>query len=152
MKKCICLLLAALLLLSLAACGQKAAAVDVQAQADAFATNCTFDSPLSPVDAEELSFYFTLPENTEIAGYMADGTSTEMVVCANCKTEADAAALHENFQDYLAEQAEQASRYQPEEVDRICNGGRTFCNKTNVIVLVCTDSETVNKMFEEYAK
>ena len=150
MKKVICAVLSALLILSLAACGKTAAPVDVQAQADAFVTNCTFEAAMEPVEAEDLGFYFDVPEGTELAGYMADGTSTEMVVCANCKSEADAQALHESFQQYIADQLDQASRYQPEEVARINEGNQTWQLGTNVIMFVCTDTDAAAKLLEGF--
>lgn len=150
MKRVICLMLCAVLTLSMCACG-KSAPVDVQGQADAFVTNCTFDASMEPVDAEELSFYFDVPEGAELAGYMADGTSTEIVVCAACKSESDAQALCQSFQDYLDSQVEEAVRYLPEEVERLNDGGRTWCYKTNVILLVCTDNATVDSILEGFA-
>ena len=150
MKRTICFLLSMMTIITLAACGSSGKAVDVQAQADALVTNCTFDSPLSPVSAEELGFYFDVPEGTEIAGYLSDGNTAEIVVCANCKSADDAKALMTSYESYAADRKQEAERYQPQEVARIDNGLTTRAAGTNAVLVICADTDSVGKVLGGY--
>ena len=146
MKKYICAAAAMLLILTLAACGGSSTDVDIQSQADALVTNCTFEASMEPVDADELSFYFDVPEGAELTGYMADGTSTEIVVCALTQSSDDAKALSASFEAYAADQKQQAERYQPQEVERIENGCTIRTQGNNAVLVICADTDSVNKV------
>ena len=146
MKRYIFAVVLALLMITATACGGSNIDVDVQSQADALVTNCTFDASMEPVDADELSFYFDVPEGTELAGYMADGTSAEIVVCALTQSSDDAKALASSFETYAADQKQEAERYQPQEVERIENGCTIRTQGNNVVLVICSDTDSVNKV------
>ena len=146
MKKYIFAVVIALLAITLTACGGNSADVDVQSQADALVTNCTFEASMEPVDADELSFYFDVPEGTELAGYLADGVSKEIVVCALTQSSDAAKALAASFETYAADQKQEAERYQPQEVERIENGCTIRTQGNNAVLVICADTDSVNKV------
>ena len=67
MKRMISLLLAALAVVTLAACGSKSSAtVDAAGLADALVQKVQFDSEMNAVSADDLGFYIELPAKCEV--------------------------------------------------------------------------------------
>ena len=93
MKRFMTLLLAMLMVLSLAACGDKASAtVDAEGLGKALAERVQFDSTMSAIDAGD---YLELPEGSSAAAYMSDGSTMEEIFVVSCKDKTDASApLH----------------------------------------------------------
>ena len=150
MKRFMSLLLAALTVLTLAACGSKSSAtVDAAGLAKALAERVTFDSEMKEISADELSFYLELPEKCETGAYMSAGATSEEIFVVECSDKTAAAALKVSIQAYLDTQKQEAERYQPDEVARLDNA--IFATYgTCVILCVTSDTDTANAVIKEY--
>ena len=132
MKRFMTLLLAMLMVLSLAACGDKSSA--------------TFDSTMSAIDAGD---YLELPEGSSAAAYMSDGSTMEEIFVVSCKDKTDASAVKIAMQELLDSQTQEAGRYQPEEAERLNNA--VFATYgTCVVLCVTSDTDTANAVIKEY--
>lgn len=119
MKRFMTLLLAMLMVLSLAACGDKSSAtVDAEGLGKALAERVQFDSTMSAIDAGD---YLELPEGSSAAAYMSDGSTMEEIFVVSCKDKTDASAVKIAMQELLDSQTQEAGRYQPEEAERLNN-------------------------------
>ena len=136
MKRFMTLLLAMLMVLSLAACGDKSSAtVDAEGLGKALTERVQFDSTMSAIDAGD---YLELPE----------GSSAEIFV-VSCKDKTDASAVKIAMQELLDSQTQEAGRYQPEEAERLNNA--VFATYgTCVVLCVTSDTDTANAVIKEY--
>ena len=117
MKRFMTLLLAMLMVLSLAACGDKSSAtVDAEGLGKALTERVQFDSTMSAIDAGD---YLELPEGSSAAAYMSDGSTMEEIFVVSCKDKTDASAVKIAMQELLDSQTQEAGRYQPEEAERL---------------------------------
>ena len=99
MKRFMTLLLAMLMVLSLAACGDKSSAtVDAEGLGKALAERVQFDSTMSAIDAGD---YLELPEGSSAAAYMSDGSTMEEIFVVSCKDKTDASAVKIAMQELL---------------------------------------------------
>ena len=82
MKKILAALLAAMMLLTLAACGGNSGTktVDVQKLADDLKENVPYSAEMIADAVEELNYKMDPPEGTTMAGYIADGNAYDMIV------------------------------------------------------------------------
>lgn len=111
MKRFMTLLLAMLMVLSLAACGDKSSAtVDAEGLGKALTERVQFDSTMSAIDAGD---YLELPEGSSAAAYMSDGSTMEEIFVVSCKDKTDASAVKIAMQELLDSQTQEAGRYQP---------------------------------------
>lgn len=151
MKKILSAVLAALLILSLCACGSGGAKdVDAQTLADALKDGVAFEDALSVVSSDELAFGLSgMPENYIAAAYCADGTTSEEIIAVSCGNKADAAMVKAALETHLAEVKDQASKYQPEEVARLENAVLTAGGNC-VVLCVTADTNTANAIIKEY--
>ncbi len=150
MKRIMTLLLAALTVFSLAACGTKTTAtVDAVGLADALVERVQFDSEMKAVSADDLSFYLELPEKCEVGAYMSAGATSEEVFAVECYDKTSAAALKVSIQSYLDTQKEEAARYQPDEVSRL-DGAIFETYGTCVILCVTSDTDTAAAVIKEF--
>lgn len=150
MKRFMSLLLAALTVFTLAACGSKSSAtVDAAGLAKALAERVTFDSEMKEISADELSFYLELPEKCDTGAYMSSGATSEEIFVVECYDKTSAAALKVSIQSYLDTQKQEAERYQPDEVSRLDNAiFETY--GTCVILCVTSDTDTASAVIKEY--
>lgn len=153
MKKFVCTLLSALLMLSLCACGaqQSGAVIDPQQVADALRDGAGFEGQMVAQSEEDLRYYFEVPEDAAIAGYFAAGATTEMVVAAQCADAAQAEALRVSMETYLADLKQEMNRYQPEELQRL-DGALLTVSGGAVVLCVCGDNDAASAIMEEYLK
>ena len=151
MKRIFTAALAALLILTLAACGADSAkTVDVQALADALKSGVAFEDTLSAVSADELAFSLSgMPENYTAAAYRASGTTSEEIIAVQCGNKDDAAMVKAALETHLAEVKDQASKYQPEEVARL-DGAILTVSGSCVALCVTADTDTANSIIKEY--
>ena len=157
MKRILSAVLAALLILTLAACGSSGGkTVDVQKIADDLVQNLSFGE-MSAVSAEELSFYLDIPEGCDAAGYMSAGSTFEEVIVVSCTGE-NGQDIYESMRQLVEGQKQEAERYQPEEVARLENCVLEGAFKAGFCVLVVssengTDAadDIINKYTKEYA-
>ena len=106
MKRFMTLLLAMLMVLSLAACGDKSSAtVDAEGLGKALTERVQFDSTMSAIDAGD---YLELPEGSSAAAYMSDGSTMEEIFVVSCKDKTDASAVKIAMQELLDSQTQEA--------------------------------------------
>ena len=143
MKRFMTLLLAMLMVLSLAACGDKSSAT---VDAEGLTERVQFDSTMSAIDAGD---YLELPEGSSAAAYMSDGSTMEEIFVVSCKDKTDASAVKIAMQELLDSQTQEAGRYQPEEAERLNNA--VFATYgTCVVLCVTSDTDTANAVIKEY--
>jgi len=153
MKKIFAVILAAVMVLSLAACGKTAKDVDVSALAGDLVANIAFDNEMEQEAVEILNFTFDIPEDAKACGYVpVGGTSTEYVLCVQCQSSDSAAAVLgavENFADGLKDNA---GKYDPAEAQRLENG--TYYSRVDnlVVLVIATDVSDVTSIVEGYTK
>lgn len=152
MKRILAALLAALLIASLAACGSSAAkTVDPQALADALKAGCQFDGNLTAVSQDQLGFMLEQMPECRAAAYMSDGTTKEMIVAAQCEDAAGTAAMKAALETLLAEQKDEAGKYQPEELQRLEGAILTVAGNC-VVLCVTSDTDAANAIIKENTK
>lgn len=149
MKKIVILLLAAMLTLSLCACGEKEKTVDVQALADALAQGVAFDSEMIPAAVEEIRYTLDVPDSATVAGYQANGTGAEQIAVVQCAAAADAAAVKASVDTYLSDLSAEAGKYQPEEQARI-DGAVVQVSGSAVVLCITSDTDTAKGIIKEY--
>ena len=149
MKKIFAGILTAVMLLSLCACGSKAVDLDVQALADELQKNVAFDSTMQVVSAEELGYYFEIPANTDICGYMSNGATAEEIVVAHCSDAAAAQTLESGISAYLQDQTAEMEKYMPEEVARL-SGAILERNENCVVLCVTSDANNAKTIIDSY--
>ena len=150
MKKMMAALLA-VLMLTLTACGGAAKTVDAQALADALVQGVKFDGAMSAMSADELRFSLAEMPDCIAAAYKSDGTTKEIVVVAQCADSAAAATMKASLETYLAEQKDEAAKYQPEELQRL--DGAVLQTVGNCVVLcVSADSDAAAALIRENTK
>lgn len=147
MKRFMTLLLATLMVLSLAACGDKtSAAVDAEALGRALAERVQFDTTVSAIDPGN---YLDLPQGCSAMAFMSDGSTMEEIFVVSCKDKTDASAVKIAMQELLDSQTQEAGRYQPEEAERLNNA--VFATYgTCVVLCVTSDTDTANAVIKEY--
>ena len=149
MKKFLMVILAALMLLGVCACGSKTVDLDTQALADDLQKNLTFDAPLQATSAEELGYYFEIPQDTEICGYMSNGATAEEIVVACCADASAAQTLKDNISAYLQDQTAEMEKYMPEEVARL-DGALLECSGNCVVLCVASDTQAASAIVDNY--
>ena len=152
MKKLLAALLAAMMVLTLAACGgSDSKTVDVQKLADELKDNVPFSAAMIADAVEDLNYKLDPPEGATLAGYQADGTAYDMIVVGQCASEADAKTLYANVQTYVNDLKTEAGRYQPEEVARI-EGALLRQSGTLVVLCISDDTAAATAIVEGYLK
>ena len=135
MKRFMTLLLAMLMVLSLAACGDKSSAtVDAEGLGKALTERVQFDSTMSAIDAGD---YLELPEGSSAAAYMSDGSTMEEIFVVSCKDKTDASAVKIAMQELLDSQTR-------------LNNAVFATYGTCVVLCVTSDTDTANAVIKEY--
>lgn len=151
-KKLLAAFLAAMMVLTLAACGGSTdKTVDVQKLADDLKDNVPYSMPMIATAVEDLSYKFDPPEGTTICGYMADGNAADTIVAAQCASAEDARTLCANIQTYLDDLKREANLYQPEEVARL---DEALLQQSGSVVVLCVSDDTTaaSGILEGYLK
>ena len=147
MKRFMTLLLAMLMVLSLAACGDKSSAtVDAEGLGKALAERVQFDTTVSAIDPGN---YLDLPQGCSAMAFMSDGSTMEEIFVVSCKDKTDASAVKIAMQELLDSQKQEAERYKPEEAERLSSavfGTYGTC----VVLCVTSDTDTANAVIKEY--
>lgn len=152
MKKMMAALLAVFAMFTLAACGSaQTKTVDAQALADALVQGVKFDGAMSAMSADELRFSLAEMPDCTAAAYKSDGTTKEIVVVAQCADSAAAATMKTSLETYLAEQKDEASKYQPEELQRLDSAVLQTVG-TCVVLCVSADSDAAAALIRENTK
>lgn len=139
MKKIFAALLAAMMLLTLAACGGNSSkTVDVQKLADELKDKVPYSTAMIAAAVEDLNYKMDPPEGTQIAGYLADGSAYDMIVVGQCASEDDAKTLYTNVQTYLNDLKREANLYQPEEEARL---DAALLQQTGTLVVLCVSDD-----------
>ena len=146
-KKITALLCAVVMVLSLAACGDKSSAtVDAEGLGKALTERVQFDSTMSVIDAGD---YLELPEGSSAAAYMSDGSTMEEIFVVQCSDKTDASAVKVSMQSLLDSQKQEMERYKPEEVARL-DSAIFATYGTCVVLCVTSDTDTANAVIKEY--
>lgn len=153
MKKMLAALLAAMMTLTLAACGggNTAKTVDVQKLADDLKDNVPYSTEMIVTAVEDLNYKLDPPEDTTIAGYMADGNAADLIVVGQCTSEEDAKTLYANVQTYVDDLKREANLYQPEDEARL-DGALLRQTGTLVVLCVSDDTAAATAIVEGYLK
>ena len=153
MKKMLAALLAAMMTLTLAACGggNTAKTVDVQKLADDLKDNVPYSTEMIVTEVEDLNYKLDPPEGTTIAGYMADGNAADLIVVGQCASEEDAKTLYANVQTYVGDLKREANLYQPEDEARL-DGALLRQTGTLVVLCVSDDTAAATAIVEGYLK
>lgn len=153
MKKMLAALLAALMMLALAACGggNGGKTVDVQKLADDLKDNVPFSAAMIAAAVEDLNYKLDPPEGTTLAGYMADGNASDMIIVAQCAGDEDAKTLYANVQTYLDDLKREANLYQPDEEARL-DGALLRQSGSLVVLCVSDDTAAATAIVEGYLK
>lgn len=151
MKKLISMLLALMMVLSLVACGSSSGAkdVDIAAMAKKLTSDVSFDNALSEESEDILRIYFDIPSDASIVGYMSEGTSKEAVVCIKCAKGDQVKDVQNVVKAYLDECKTEASRYSPEEVERV-EKAITQVSGNVVVLCITSDTDTAKGIIKEY--
>lgn len=151
MKKVLSAVLAALLILTLAACGDSGAkTVDVQKLADALKAGVAFEDTLSAVSEDELAFSLSgMPVKYNSAAYRANGTTSEEIIVVQTESKEDAAMVKAALETHIAELKDQASKYQPEEVARL-DGAILTVSGSCAVLCITSDTDAANAIIKEY--
>lgn len=149
MKRMITAILAALMVLSLVACGSKTVTVDAQKLADDLKSKVSYDAEMIATAAEDFDYYFSVPDGASIAGYESDGDTSERIIVAQCADEAAAKALMSELDSYLADLKQEAERYTPEEVTRLEDAVMLQQGST-VVMCVCADADAAKDVIKGY--
>ena len=137
MKHCT-VLLAAVMVFLLAACGKKSGAVDAQALLDRLLTEVTYDAELTQVGKRVGLYLPELPENSEITMYRGSGYSADEVALVTVRKEADAAQAQKAMEKHLSELRDQFQNYAPEELPKI-DHAIIWQTGTNLFLCVTND-------------
>ena len=153
MKKILAALLAAMMLLTLAACGGNSGTktVDVQKLADDLKDNVTYSTEMIADAVEDLNYLLDPPEGATVAGYIADGNAYDRIVVGQCASEEDAKTLYANVQTYLDDLKREANLYQPEEEARL-DGALLRQDGAVVVLCVSDDTAAATAIVEGYVK
>lgn len=153
MKKMLAALLAALMMLVLAACGggNGGKTVDVQKLADDLKDNVPFSAAMIAAAVDDLNYKLDPPEGTTLAGYMADGNASDMIIVAQCAGDEDAKTLYANVQTYLDDLKREANLYQPDEEARL-DGALLRQSGSLVVLCVSDDTAAATAIVEGYLK
>ena len=151
MKKIFAALLAAVMMLTLAACGGSGKTVDVQKLADDLKDNVPYSTNMIASAVEDLEYKLDPPEGTAIAGYIADGSAYDMIVVAQCANADDAKTLYANTQTYLDDLKREANLYQPDEEARL-DGALLRQSGAVVVLCVSDDTAAATAIVEGYLK
>lgn len=151
MKKLLVFALAALMLLSLCACGGKDLPIADITLADELKAAVTFESDMAVITKDQIGFMMAeMPEGYNAAGYGATGSTAEEILVVICNKE-DIKTVESSMQAHLAELADQASKYDPAAVSRIENA-KLVTGSYYVVLVIADDTAPVDKVLEGYQK
>lgn len=152
MKKLLSAFLSGVLILSLAACGEKAPAAfdpakDVQALLD---ETGVFDEALEPVDQATACALYGIDEATVTgsAVYMANATSAEEVAIFTLADEDSAQTAAKQLGYRVDDRIEELTSYLPGEVPKL-EGAMVETRGNSVLLLVCSDYDGAKKVLEK---
>lgn len=152
MKKLLSVFLSGVLILSLAACGEKAPtafdpAKDVQALLD---ETGVFDEALEPVDQATACALYGIDEATVTgsAVYMANATSAEELAIFTLTNEDAAQTAAKQLGYRVDDRIEELTSYLPGEVPKL-EGAMVETRGNSVLLLVCSDYDGAKKVLEK---
>ena len=139
------LLLAALLMLPLAACGKSEPAVSVDAQSllQSLLRQVAFDSELTPAEDSSAVYFPDLPEETKITLYSGSGYYPDELILLELPDEKEASAAMKAVTKHLSELRSQFLSYIPEEVPKIDDAVSRQLGRY-IFVAVTSDYHTAN--------
>ena len=141
---------------ALAASGAKVALLgrtyaNVQKLADDLKDNVPFSTAMIAAAVDDLNYKLDPPEGTTLAGYMADGNASDMIIVAQCAGDEDAKTLYANVQTYLDDLKREANLYQPDEEARL-DGALLRQSGSLVVLCVSDDTAAATAIVEGYLK
>lgn len=152
MKKFLSVFLSGVLILSLAACGEKAPAAfdpakDAQSLLDEIGV---FAEALEPVDQATACALYGIDEATVTASavYMANATSAEELAIFSLADEEAAQAAATQLGYRVDDRIEELTSYLPGEVPKL-EGAMVETRGSSVLLLVCSDYDGAKKVLEK---
>lgn len=152
MKKLLSVLLSGALVLSLAACGEKApAAFDPQDTTQALLDEAgVFAETLEPIDQATACALYGIDETTVTASavYMANATSAEELAIFTLTDEEAAQTAAKQLGYRVSDRIEELTSYLPGEVPKL-EGAMVETRGNSVLLLVCSDYDGAKKVLEK---
>lgn len=151
MKKLIALLLAAVMVFPLSACGQKKIAYDVAATADKLVQTISFEDEMSELPESMLPKLYNIEEQTLTAAkvYVSTGATAEEVAVFEAKTSNDAKTIENAAKARIEKQKNSFRDYVPEEMPKLENP--VIVTEGNYVILCVSNQndkakEIINSM------
>ena len=147
------IILASVMLISLAGCGEKkeSASIDPQATLQSLLNDVKYSAELSKVGKNASMYFPDLPEGSTIELYRGSGYSAEEVALITVPTAEDAKKAEEIINQHIKETHDQFMNYQPEEVEKIDNAVISV-NGRYVFLCITDDAETAKKILKNPVK
>lgn len=144
----ISLLMAALSILMLSACGKTKAEIDGPALLQSLLKNVTFSTELSEVGDNAVLYFPGLPEGTEIQLYSGSGYFADEAVLLTLPKASDRADAMKVVKNHIAELCNQFMNYVPEEVGKIDNA-ITYQNGRYILLCITDDHAKANDILRK---
>ena len=135
----------------LAGCQNSAKEIDAAALAGSLVNEITYEDKLESVDADTISMYIEVPENTEAIMYMGSGSTAEEVAVFTSKDAETAGETLKKVQEHLDDQTASFKAYKAEEAKRVEDAVLKQEGKY-VILCVSGDTDKANEIIEKAFK
>ena len=143
--------IAAALAVIMAGCGSSAKEIDAAALAESLVNEITYEDKLESVDADTISKYIEVPENTDSVMYMGSGSTAEEVAVFTSKDAAAAGETLKKVQEHLDDQTASFKAYKAEEAKRVEDA--VLKQEGNYVILcVSGDADKANEIIEKAFK
>lgn len=143
--------IAAALAVIMAGCGSTAKEIDAAALAESLVNEITYEDKLESVDADTISMYIEVPENTDSVMYMGSGSTAEEVAVFTSKDAAAAGETLKKVQEHLDDQTASFKAYKAEEAKRVEDA--VLKQEGNYVILcVSGDADKANEIIEKAFK
>lgn len=140
--------IAAAIAVFLAGCGNSAKEIDAAALAESLVNEITYEDKLESVDADTISMYIEVPENTESVMYMGSGSTAEEVAVFTSEDAETAGETLKKVQEHLDDQTASFQAYKAEEAKRVEDAVLKQEGKY-VILCVSGDADKANEIIEK---
>lgn len=135
----------------MAGCGSSAKEIDAAALAESLVNEITYEDKLESVDADTISMYIEVPENTDSVMYMGSGSTAEEVAVFTSKDAAAAGETLKKVQEHLDDQTASFKAYKAEEAKRVEDA--VLKQEGNYVILcVSGDADKAKEIIEKAFK
>lgn len=127
--------------------------INIQDLANRIVGSASFEDQLAQADSEMVmnDYTFTSDEINDLVSYQGSGATSEELVILQVKDKSKINSVKEKINTRLSERREAFGSYLPKEVEKIDNN--ILRVEGNYIILcIANDTNTVNKIINEYIK